>query len=118
MQSNTSRVKCYSEDPTKAVVLELSGSPDSVLSLHLRKPTEQVVRAKLSDLIDENVVTFTGVFTSESYIINRLVSPSEFSATIRWQDQRPSGDTSDWYYVRATQHNGQMAWSSPVWVGV
>lgn len=117
LESNTSRVKCYAEDPTKALVLELSGKPDSVLSIHLRKPVEQVVHAKLADLIDDNVVTFTGVFTSESYIINRLVSPSEYSASVRWQDQRPTADSSDWYYLRVTQHNGQLAWSSPIWVG-
>ena len=70
-----------------------------------------------SDPADDNLVTFTGVFTSESYIINRLISPSEYSATVRWQDQRPTGDASDWYYVRVTQHNGQLAWSSPIWVG-
>ncbi len=117
LNSNTSRVNCYAEDPTKAVVLELDGEPDSVLSVHLRKPAEQTVRAKLQDLVEDNVVTFTGVFTSESYIINRLVGPSEYSATVRWQDRRRDPKEPDWYYVRATQHNGQLAWSSPVWVG-
>lgn len=116
LESNTSRVKCYAEDPTKALVLELSGKPDSQLTIQLRKPSEQVVRAKLADLIEDNVVTFTGVFTSESYIIHRLVGPSEYSATVRLQDPRPNADT-DWYYARVTQHNGQLAWSSPIWVG-
>ena len=27
------------------------------------------------------------------------------------------GRTPDWYYVRVFQANGEMAWSSPVWVG-
>lgn len=116
LDSHTSRVKCYAEDPTKALVLELEGKPDSVLSIHLDQPSQQVIRAKLADLVEDNVVTFTGVFTSESYIINRLVSPSEYSATIRWHDRRPTAQ-SDWYYVRVTQHNGQLAWSSPIWVG-
>lgn len=117
LDSHTSRVKCYAEDPTKAVVLELEGPPDTVLSMHLRQPVEQVVRAKLSDLIEDNVVTFTGVFTSESYIVNRLIGPSEYAAAIRWNDRRKQSSTADWYYVRVTQHNGQMAWSSPIWVG-
>jgi hypothetical protein len=117
LNSHTSRIKCYGEDPTKSLVLELEGKPDSILSLHLREPSSQVIRARLADLIDDNVVTFSGVFTSESYIISRLVGPSEYSATIRWHDRRPDGDSSDWYYVRVTQHNGQLAWSSPIWVG-
>ncbi len=117
VESFTSRVKCYAEDPTKAIVCELEGKPDFVLTVKLRKPVEQTVSAKLSDLIEDNVVTFTGVFTSESYIINRLVGPSEYAAAVRWTDRRENRTEPDWYYVRVTQHNGQLAWSSPIWVG-
>ncbi len=117
LESFTSRVNCYAEDPTKAVVCELDGGPDSVLTVKLSKPVEQTVRAKLADLIEDNVVTFTGVFTSESYIIQRLVGPSEFSTQVRWKDRRANHSEADWYYVRVTQHNGQIAWSSPIWVG-
>ena len=116
LQSQTTRVQCYAEDPTKAVVLELDGAPDATLSVQLRRPVEQTVKARLADLVEDNVVTFTGKFTSESYILQRLVGPTEYAATIRWNDRRP-GAPADWYYVRVTQHNGQLAWSSPVWVG-
>lgn len=116
LASFTSRVKCYAEDPTKALVLDLEGGPDSEITIRLTKPARQEIRAQLSDLIEDNVVTFTGIFTSESYIIGRLVSPSEYSAAIRWQDPRPKTKTDDWYYVRVTQHNGQLAWSSPIWL--
>jgi len=73
-----------------------------------------VGRVALQDLIEDNVVEFTGVFTSESFIVHRLIGPAEYQASIRWQDRSPS---ADWYYVRATQHNGHLAWSSPIWVG-
>lgn len=116
LRSFTSRVGCYAEDPTKAVVLEVEGAPDAVLSLKLREPAEQVVRSSLRELCDDNIVNFTGVFTSESYIIGRLVSPSEYACHARFTDRR-DGEGADWYYVRVTQHNGQMAWSSPIWVG-
>lgn len=33
-----------------------------------------------------------------------------------WLD-RPETGTPDYYYVRVTQSDGHMAWSSPVWVG-
>jgi hypothetical protein len=117
ISSFTSRVKCYGEDPTKSIVMELEGGPDAALSVSLRKPIEQQVQSTLGDLRDDNVVTFTGVFTSESYIIERLVGPTEYSATIRWNDRRPRSKQADWYYLRVTQHNGQQAWSSPIWVG-
>ncbi|HAH43513.1 MAG TPA: hypothetical protein DCM07_01415, partial [Planctomycetaceae bacterium] len=109
--------KCYGEDPTKAVVCEIEGNPDSVLTLQIRKPYEKTISARLGDLIDDNVVEFTGVFTSESYILHRLVRQSEYSAQIRWHDQQSDTSSTDWYYVRVTQHNGQLAWSSPIWVG-
>ena len=117
LQSFTSRVKCYAEDPTKAIVCELEAGPDAVLSVQLRQPVEQTVNARLADLAVDNVVTFTGVFTSESYIIQPLVGPSEYSATVRFSDHRTADAGPDWYYVRATQHNGHLAWSSPFWVG-
>ena len=69
---------------------------DAVLTLQLRQPVEQTVVATLADLVDDNVVTFTGVFTSESYIVNRLVGPTEYSTQIRWPDRRPQLD-ADWY---------------------
>ena len=117
VQSNTSRVNAYGEDPTKAVVCTLEGGPEAEITVQLKKPTEQVVRAKLKHLLHDNVVTFTGPFTSESYIVHRLVTPAEYAATFRWHDRRPATAKPDWYYVRVTQFNGQYAWSSPIWVG-
>ena len=32
------------------------------------------------------------------------------------RSDRAEGATNDFYIVRVTQMNGQMAWSSPVWV--
>jgi hypothetical protein len=117
LQSYTSRVTCFAEDPTKALVCELEGGPEAELSVELRRPAEQTVRARLADLAKDNVVTFTGVFTSESTIIPRLIGPGEYSAEVRFHDRRPAEEGPDWYYVRVTQHNGHLAWSSPIWVG-
>eukprot|EP00913_Durusdinium_trenchii_P013402 g12583.t1 len=117
IHSATTRQGSYGEDPTKSVVFEIEGRPDSVLTVELDSPGTQTASAALAELVDDNLIEFTGVFTSESFILNRLISPSEYSADIRWSDRRAQGDTADWYYVRVTQHNGQMAWSSPIWFG-
>lgn len=117
LRSSTTRQTCYAEDPTKAVVCEIEGRPDATLSLKLRKPVEQVVSVRLAQLVDDNVVTFTGGFTSESYIVHRLIGPSEYTATLRWTDSRDPDEGPDWYYVRVTQQGGHLAWSSPIWVG-
>jgi hypothetical protein len=35
--------------------------------------------------------------------------------TLRWCDEKPLAGRS-WYYLRLTQSDGELAWSSPVWV--
>jgi hypothetical protein len=116
LRSFTSRDACYAEDPTKSIVVEINGDRDALVNVQLRKPIEHAVQIPLAKLIEDNVVEFTGVFTSESYIVGRLMSETETSAAIRWSDSR-NNTPADWYYVRVVQHNGQMAWSSPIWVG-
>ena len=115
--SPTSRVDSFGEDPTKSVVLDLEGPADAEVIVDTKKPSEQTVRAKLGYLRDDNEITFTGGFGAESFIIEQLVGPSDFAATLRYSDRRPRASGPDWYYVRVTQHNGHCAWSSPIWVG-
>ena len=43
------------------------------------------------------------------------VHENEFAMTAEWEDV-PDRDGESWYNVRAVQNNGQLAWSSPVWV--
>ncbi len=92
LTSATTRSGCYAEDPTKAVVCDLEGGPETVLTVRLRKPVEKVFRTRLTDLIPKNRVEFIGEFTTESFIIHRLVSPSEYTATVRWPDRRKTED--------------------------
>ena len=117
LQSNTSRREALGQDPTKSLVCELQAGTDAVLTVQLKQPVEKTVRAPLAKLLTDNVVTFTGVFTTESFIISRLAGPGDYSATLRWHDRRAAEQGPDYYYVRVTQHNGQMAWSSPIWIG-
>jgi len=75
-----------------------------------------LVQRKLAELARDNAITFTGGFTTESYILHQLVGPEACEATVRFSDKR-KGPRPDWYYIRVTQANGHLAWSSPVWVG-
>lgn len=117
LESPTSRPGGYREDPTKAIVCDLEANAGAELIVELRQPSPLTVTAKLRDLVENNVVTITGSFPSESFIIERLVGPSQSNARIRWQDRRPRGATADYYYVRVRQHNGHVAWASPIWIG-
>lgn len=135
--SFTSRRDAYLEDPTKSVVLTISGGPDTRLDVSMSRPHQVQRKLTLDDLLHDNDVTFTSVFTSESLIVHRLVLPDEYTAHVQWEDQADQSDraeqaehseaagkravgetgSGDWYYVRVRQQNGHFAWSSPVWVG-
>jgi hypothetical protein len=111
-------VGAFAEDPTKALILDIdAASPDAALTIELRRPNAQTVSARLTDLQQDNQIHFTGGFTAESFLLERLVGPSECSARLSWSDRRPERTEADWYYVRVLQHNNHMAWSSPIWVG-
>lgn len=42
-------------------------------------------------------------------------SPGTLDASIDVTDS-PSGQTEDWYYLKVVQRDGEIAWSSPIWV--
>ncbi|MBI3683666.1 MAG: hypothetical protein HY235_25090 [Acidobacteria bacterium] len=44
-------------------------------------------------------------------------TPNQQDATIRFQD-RDAGRGTHYYYVRIEQADGQLAWSSPIWINV
>ncbi len=113
--SPTTRMKSFEEDPTKSIVLDLEGPADAEIIVDASKPVKQVVKASLGYLSQDNKISFVGGFGEESFIIEKLVGPSEFGATIRWKDTGKK--EGDWYYVRVNQCNGHQAWSSPIWVG-
>ena len=116
--SNTSRVAAFAEDPTKAIILDIDATdPNAALTVELIRPGKQVEVTSLRVLQKDNRIYFTGPFTHESFMLERLVGPSERTAMLRWNDRRPQHDQSDWYYVRVQQHNNHMAWSSPIWIG-
>jgi len=122
LHSFTSRRQAYLQNPTKSIICTVEADPNAMLTIELNKPSELKVEVPLPELIEENRITFTGGFTTESFVIHRFVGDKELSARIQWQDEQRqnkgsvSGGT-DQYHVRVRQHNNQFAWSSPIWVG-
>ena len=45
-----------------------------------------------------------------------VAEPKQESASIEWADSKGKERESDYYYVRLIQDDGEMAWSSPIWV--
>lgn len=68
----------------------------------------------LAELAEASHIEFTGHFTSESVLIHRLVGPQRFARQFSFVDE---DSHPGYYYVRVRQSNGQMAWSSPIYVG-
>ena len=115
IQLYSSRLEAFEERATNAVVLHIKGDPSAAVELELTKPAKMTFRKTLGELAENNEIEFTGPFTSESFVVHRLVTPDLFRANFRITDRGRRGQT-DWYYARVTQTNGQMAWSSPIWV--
>ena len=113
-QSYTRRDGCFAEIPTNALVLEMDAMADGVLYLEMESPVRRKYRYELSELAASSQIAFTGDFPCESLIAHRLVPEAMSAASFEFKD---TGDDDDYYYVRVTQANGHMAWSSPIWVG-
>ena len=113
--SYTSRRQAYEEKATNSTVLEIQGSPQTQLSVTLTRPTKLSITKSLKQLAVSSDITFTGPFTSESIMLHRAVFVDNYYTEFEFDHKAQAGET-DWYYVRAVQTNGSMAWSSPIWV--
>jgi hypothetical protein len=58
---------------------------------------------------------FTGPFPLESAMLHRVVFADNYECSFKVEDE-DDGGSLNWYYVRVFQSNGEMAWSSPIWV--
>lgn len=117
-ESYTSREGCFAETPTNAVVFEIDGGPEATVMLDIEQPVRRSWIWTLEELMASSSIQFTGGYPCESLLMHRLVPEQMCTASFAFDDDREqTRDGGDWYYVRVTQANGQMAWSSPIWVG-
>ncbi len=116
VETYTSRKQAFMENPTNAVVLRISGNPETKITLNLQKPVEMKVSKTLNELTENNAVFFTGEFPAESFIFHPVVFSDHYSTRFEFTDTSEKQEELNWYYVRVIQINGQMAWSSPIWV--
>src|SRR5207248_1361016 len=100
----------------KAVVLKMRGNPSTKLTIALEAPVKKSLTTTFRELAESSDVLYTGEFPKESAMIDRIVFSEHYESEFEVADTGASG-AADWYYVRVTQTNGQMAWSSPIWVG-
>jgi hypothetical protein len=99
----------------KAVVLKMRGGPDTTITIGLTAPSRKTLSMKFRELAESSEALFTGEFPKESAMLDRLVFHEHYQTSFDVHDTG-GGEQADWYYVRAVQANGQLAWSSPIWV--
>ena len=116
LRTYTSRNQAFMENPTNAVVLSISGNAKTKVALTLQEPVEMTVSKSLGELKDNNAVFFTGEFPAESFVFHPVVFSDNYTSKFEFTDISSTNEDVNWYYVRVIQANGQMAWSSPIWV--
>jgi hypothetical protein len=115
VQSFTALRQQIDDRSQKAVVLRMRGGPDAKITIALSRPTKQSLTMSFRDLAESSETLYTGEFPRESALLNRIVFAENAETEFEVNDTG-AGEQADWYYVRAVQANGQMAWSSPIWV--
>jgi len=110
--SYTSRRRCLFNRDTHQMALTVKGSPRSAVVVETRLPERKTLRVPFSDLIAGDEAMRVG---RNSLKLHRLVPSVHARASFTIEDDAP-GDRVDWYYLRVAQKNGQLAWSSPVWI--
>ncbi|KKL49547.1 hypothetical protein LCGC14_2314410, partial [marine sediment metagenome] len=113
--SYTARAGAYHEVPTNAMVFELDASAHDKLKLTLAAPAAQEFEYSIGELESSSRIEFTGGFPAESFLVHRLVPEALYTARFEFDDHA-DGRREDSYYVRVTQSNGHLAWTSPIWV--
>jgi len=112
LESYTSRRRCLFNRDTHQIVFSVVAKPDSRLILSTREPEAKELSVKFSDLLESDVGMRVG---RNSIKVHRLIPETTTMASFSFEDESPGSET-DCYYARVVQDNGQLAWSSPVWV--
>ncbi|MBI1353741.1 MAG: DUF3604 domain-containing protein [Acidobacteria bacterium] len=99
----------------KALVLRIEGDGSTRVTVTCDKPAKCALTQTLAELDDSNEMLFTRPFPWESAMLHRPVFQDNYAADFTVPLER-DGAVANWYYVRVVQANGEMAWSSPIWV--
>ena len=99
----------------KAIVLRASCTPGTRVKITCTRPRKCGLTRTLAELAESNEMLFTAPFPWESAMIHRPVFAENYETNFKVEDE-DSENGFNWYYVRVIEANGEMAWSSPVWV--
>jgi len=126
----------HGEVPSEATIFELEGRPCDVVTIRLDRKTlkmtlaEAMTSSRIVDHMDEvgdYLRRSRGIdpetlerrdwvyFCGHKVKVHRAIPDCGFTASLEHVDTDPPRGVNH-YRVRVSQRNGQMAWSSPLWV--
>ncbi len=104
----------YGREATNSIVLTVEGDGRTVFE---GKFNDRVFRHSLSELMDGSRVELMGGEFDQKIKFHEPVPALQYRKTVKMSDRTEKNTGRDFYYARVTQANGQMAWSSPIWIG-
>ncbi len=113
--SYTSRRGAYRQNPNHSIVLEIAGDAATTLTLQLNQPVPLSETVSLAALANGSESHFTGPFPAESCQWHRIMPLRATGISGMRELEIP--DSRGYAYLRVRQTNGQLAWTSPVFVG-
>ena len=107
--------------PRTTIEVELEPSLERLSSPSLyRQPAQipgQKLELRLADLVQGRATTPVHVDRFQDHVMLRRIDPdAALDREFEFLDEDRVGQ-GDSYYVRVTQLDGGIAWSSPIWVG-
>lgn len=103
----------YAREGTNSIVLTIRGDGNTLLVLKLNDRTFSCSLAEL--MSGSRVELMEGPF-DQKVKFHELIAESQYCKSLEIADTYGGSRQRDFYYLRLTQANGQMAWSSPIWV--
>ncbi len=116
VQSYTGRDGAYRGNPNQSIVFEVEGDAATVFSLAMHAPTSLTESVCAAELAGSSIAGFTGPFPAESFLWHRCDPAARTTLSRRTTIDLDPGN--HYVYARIRQRNGQMAWTSPVFVEV
>ena len=128
----TSRNSALACGPTDAIAIEIHGTQDTTIEIELDCSTRQSIVSTPVDWSVNNATDSKHLSTTLGQLLqggqhldftDKMLTWAHVHRAVPSQLYRLSGSLrhasaqgAAFYYVRATQDNGHMAWSSPIWI--
>ncbi|MFQ6098381.1 MAG: DUF3604 domain-containing protein, partial [Armatimonadota bacterium] len=97
-----------------SLVVEVKGDRATRLDIAING---KMLAYDAGDLLHNSHVELMGGPFGAKVKVYRAVPAQQYDIELAFEDvDTPGKADADWYYVRVRQSNGQMAWSSPIWV--